>query len=662
MSVAERLRFDKTLDTAKRIETGSYYTPPELAEFMICLSLSTLLAKRFPILDFSDYMKLFMPQSSLSASKENQTFEPTLEKQQSEGIGKILKTLKVLDLCVGSGVFPLAYLQVMAHFFLQEGLETQESFKALANQLADGIYAVDIQAEPLTLYENELKTLYEAKPSHIKTFCLDALSDDALLKAPQLKTQMDKGFDLVLGNPPYLGEKHHKEIFQALRGTDFGAKYYEGKMDYFYFFIYRGFEALKADGQLCMITTNYFATADGGKLLRKYFKENTHWDGIVNFNDCALFKDALGQHNMIFVLSKPSDVGSSHLCYPKGKDVTLKALYQTLIVKNSTDQWDYEVIQPERLFDHQGMLNILPSQAYQSVLDKLQFDETRPRTTLGELFHVQQGIVSGYDRNFKEDKGVFVLSNSEVELHPELEFHLKPFYKNSQVRKYRVTKPTQYQILYVAEKIDLSLESSKSLIDHLQPHFERLSLRREVVKGIRPWYALQWPREPWRFTGPLIAAPQRAYVNVFAYEENDLYGSADLYYISDRESDRYTKDRTLFMTAYLNSPIIYYWLALKGKRKGSMLELYATPLKAIPVLNYNSDDSSHQAVVELTQSVLSALNEGVHYEVIIKERLPKIHQIIYKGLGLTETEIETVEAYYQSMGAIEVEPNYWYTK
>ncbi|VEH38973.1 Uncharacterised protein [Fusobacterium varium] len=42
-------------------------------------------------------------------------------------------------------------------------------------------------------------------------------------------------FNILLGNPPYLGEKNNKSIFQKIRETEFGKKYYEAKMDYFYF-------------------------------------------------------------------------------------------------------------------------------------------------------------------------------------------------------------------------------------------------------------------------------------------------------------------------------------------------------------------------------------------------------------------------------------------
>ena len=47
------------------------------------------------------------------------------------------------------------------------------------------------------------------------------------------------GFDIVIGNPPYVGESGHKEIFRPVAETEFGKKFYCGKMDLFYFFFWR---------------------------------------------------------------------------------------------------------------------------------------------------------------------------------------------------------------------------------------------------------------------------------------------------------------------------------------------------------------------------------------------------------------------------------------
>lgn len=48
------------------------------------------------------------------------------------------------------------------------------------------------------------------------------------------------GFDIVIGNPPYVGEKGNKEIFREIANTDLGLRFYQGKMDLFYFFFVSG--------------------------------------------------------------------------------------------------------------------------------------------------------------------------------------------------------------------------------------------------------------------------------------------------------------------------------------------------------------------------------------------------------------------------------------
>ena len=81
------------------------------------------------------------------------------------------------------------------------------------------------------------------------------------------------GFDIVIGNPPYIGESGHKEIFRAVAETDFGKRTYQGKMDFFYFFFHKGIDILHSKGDLAFITTNYYPTATGAKTLRKDFAD-----------------------------------------------------------------------------------------------------------------------------------------------------------------------------------------------------------------------------------------------------------------------------------------------------------------------------------------------------------------------------------------------------
>ena len=78
-------------------------------------------------------------------------------------------------------------------------------------------------------------------------------------------------------------------------------------MDLFYYFSYIGIDILKRKGILNFITTNYFVTADGAVKLRIDFKSRTQLIKLINFNELRIFETALGQHNLITLLSKRSD-------------------------------------------------------------------------------------------------------------------------------------------------------------------------------------------------------------------------------------------------------------------------------------------------------------------------------------------------------------------
>lgn len=654
MKEQHRLRYDLTLSQEKRAETGSYYTPEKVARLMTCLALSDRIAKKTKVSE----------QSLFTVFHDFHT----LDSKSFQSVTKAFLSLKILDLSAGSGIFPLMVLEILKAFLSNHG-KTQKSVSASIEKMAIQLYVMDIQREPLDLYLNEVHERYGILPSILPVFELDALSEIPN-DLTSLKTLCQEGFDLVMGNPPYLGEKNHKELFQQLRLSPFGARYYEGRMDYFYYFIYKALECLKPGGLLCYITTNYFATADGAVQLRKFLKENGQFLQLINFNDSPLFKDALGQHNAIYLYEKSAVHSSCQLYYPSQKTATWERLIQGVSELKTNEDWLHNPVLQQDLFDDHGMIKLIPSASHKLILNKIIYEtEKMPlqkRRELGDEYHVQQGIVSGYDRNFKLGEAVFVLTPEELASKPTLTPYAKGFIKNKQIRKFRALRPFHYHILYISGKLTVMEEGSGPLYDHLLPYKERLQARREVVKNIRPWYALQWPRESWRFEGPLIAAPQRAFVNVFAYEAGELYGSADIYYISVKERDELKCEKTLFMTAYLNTPVIYFWLSLMGKRKGSMLELYASPLKRIPVLSYSKSDSRHREIVKLSENLIEMLKEDQdaslsknQYLNLKSGILKQINQLFYELLGLSPEETAHIEQYFVDSGAEQHEATYW---
>lgn len=210
------------------------------------------------------------------------------------------------------------------------------------------------------------------------------------------------GFDIVIGNPPYVGEKGNKELFRPIAGTRFGEKYYYGKMDLFYFFYHKAIDIGNADAEILFITTNYYPTAFGGKRLRLDFKERTRIRRMINFNELRIFESALGQHNMITMLTKKTESISAQNCFCKMTGVADADLLKKILYSDNLDEKyfvRYEVPQ-DALYDGDEAyirlagVNNSSTDTIDSVLDKI----ANSKYTLKTIANIKQGIVSGADK------------------------------------------------------------------------------------------------------------------------------------------------------------------------------------------------------------------------------------------------------------------------
>ncbi|MCK5763362.1 MAG: N-6 DNA methylase, partial [Clostridiales bacterium] len=171
---------------------------------------------------------------------------------------------KVADLSSGTGNLLFAYIEYI-------NPKSDKELKLIVKNL----FAYDLQWEPLLIYTNKMLLLFEEFPWELKL---------NVNHGNTLETDIEETFDIILGNPPYIGEKNNKTFFRDIKKNKFGKKYYESKMDYYYFFMYKGWELLAPNGVMGVITTNYFFTADGANKFRKFIKENISFKEIINFH------------------------------------------------------------------------------------------------------------------------------------------------------------------------------------------------------------------------------------------------------------------------------------------------------------------------------------------------------------------------------------------
>ncbi len=105
------------------------------------------------------------------------------------------------------------------------------------------------------------------------------------------------GFDIVIGNPPYIQLQKMGVDADMLEKADFQTFARTG--DIYCLFYEQGNKILKDGGTLCYITSNSWMRTKYGKLLRNYFRTKLNPLILLNFEDTQLFKSATVETNIL---------------------------------------------------------------------------------------------------------------------------------------------------------------------------------------------------------------------------------------------------------------------------------------------------------------------------------------------------------------------------
>ncbi|EAI0535599.1 class I SAM-dependent DNA methyltransferase, partial [Campylobacter jejuni] len=226
-----------------------------------------------------------------------------------------------------------------------------------------------------------------------------------------------KGFDLIIGNPPYIKEAENKELFANTKKL----RTYQGKMDIWYHFVGRGFDILKNNGYLAFIATNNWVTNSGAKKLRNIVLEESQILSLVDFSSFMVFDSASIQTMIMqFQKIKPPKNYEFHFA----KITTQTPIYEDVInlLKNEKTQ-NNEILSinltPKKFIDK--TLNFTKSD-YEELFNKIQkygkfyLEEKEVANGIHPHYDfINNRINSNHNFAFKIGQGIFGLSEEEKE-------------------------------------------------------------------------------------------------------------------------------------------------------------------------------------------------------------------------------------------------------
>jgi hypothetical protein len=443
------------------------------------------------------------------------------------------------------------------------------------------------------------------------------------------------GFDAVIGNPPYVRQEGLGRFKEYFAGH---YRVYHGVADLYAYFIERGVSLLRPAGLFSYIVANKWMRANYGQPLRAWLK-GQHIEEIIDFGDLPVFARAT-TYPCILRISREAPAESFSACQVKSLDFFSLSDY---VYENR-----YEIRQTD--LDDSGWS--LADEKTQALLDKLK----GAGMPLGEYVQgkIYYGIKTGLNEAFVIDGATRELLIAEDPKSAEL---IKPFLAGRDIKRYEQPRSDKYLILmprgWTREKSGSAKDalgwlkkSYPAIANHLLPFAQAAEKRCD--KGEHWWELRACDYYP-EFERQKLIYAEIAVKGQFTLDDNRSFSDTTTYIIGNDSK---------YLLGLLNSNL---WSFLFSKTsseiRGGFFRWKRQYMSPLPVRTIDpsrpEDVARHDRLVSLVEQMLQmhrllASARTGHERTALERQIEatdgQIDRMVYELYGLTEEEIEIVEA------------------
>jgi outer membrane murein-binding lipoprotein Lpp len=426
---------------------------------------------------------------------------------------------------------------------------------------------------------------------------------------PEWMFNVASGFDMVVGNPPYV------QIQKLPSGTkerlaDQGYSTFSKTADLYCLFYERGGSLLSPAGTLCYITSNKFFRSGYAKPLRRLLTHDYSLNSLIDFGELPVFEAGTDPVITQFGKSRQTtftavtikdyaDVQTlPHAIAALGRPITPEAL--------SEDGWS------------------LTGKEEAAILDKMR----ACGTALGQFVdgEMYRGVLTGFNSAFVltgEERAALIAADAKSD---EI---IKPLAKGDDVRKWHIRDKDRWLIV---TKIGVDMKRYPAILKHLKQWEPELRKRQDQGNQ---WWELRACAYYDCFEKPKILFPDLAKESRFTLDRDNYFTTNTTYLIPGEN---------LFLLGFLNSSLLWFYAknafsSMGDAEKGGRLRFFTQFVYEIPVPECGDGDRGN--VSSLVDRILAAKKNDPSADVSALEA--KIDQLVYKLYGLTTEEIAVVE-------------------